>query len=171
MRGWSQAETARRFFVSDDTIRAWLRQADEDALIQTRTSVNRFPEFVRYVVQQIKLFCPALGKVKIADKLARAGIPIGKTTFERILKEKPVKEPEPSDETGKQRCIVARYAGHTMHADLTTVPISGGFWTNCSPFTRAELARVLMAAERRGSLLASVDGLRRFQERAFFRGK
>ena len=24
MRGWSKAETARRFFVSDDTIRAWL---------------------------------------------------------------------------------------------------------------------------------------------------
>ncbi len=26
MRGWSKAETARRFFVSDDTIRAWLRR-------------------------------------------------------------------------------------------------------------------------------------------------
>ena len=25
MRGWSKAETARRFGVSDDTIRAWLR--------------------------------------------------------------------------------------------------------------------------------------------------
>ena len=100
MRGWSKAETARRFFVSDDTIRAWLRRADDDSLIQTRTPVNRFPDFVRYVVQRIKLFCPTLGKVKIADKLARAGIHIGKTTVGRILKEKPAKEPEPSDETG-----------------------------------------------------------------------
>ena len=133
MRGWSKAETARRFFVSDDTIRAWLRRADEDSLIQTRTPVNRFPEIVRYVVQRIKLFCPTLGKVKIADKLARAGIHIGKTTVQRILKEKPAKEPEPSDETGKQSRIVAKYAGHTMHADLTTVPISGGFWTNWVP--------------------------------------
>ena len=89
-------------------------------------------------VQQIKLFCPALGKVKIADQLARAGIHIGKTTVQRILKEKPVKEPEPSDETGKQRCIVAKYAGHTMHADLTTVPISGGFWTNWVPHSLAQ---------------------------------
>ncbi len=26
MRGWSKAETARRFFISDDTIRAWLKR-------------------------------------------------------------------------------------------------------------------------------------------------
>lgn len=133
MRGWSKAETARRFFVSDDTIRAWLRRADDDSLIQTRTPVNRFPDFVRYAVQRIKLFCPSLGKAKIADKLAKAGIHIGKTTVQRILKEKPAKEPGPSDETGKQTRIVAKYAGHTMHADLTAVPISGGFWANWVP--------------------------------------
>ena len=133
MRGWSKAETARRFFVSDDTIRAWLRRSDDGSLIQTKTSVNRFPDFVRYTVQRIKLFCPTLGKVKIADKLARAGIHIGKTTVWRILKEKPAKEPESSDETGKQSRIVAKYPSHTMHADLTTVPISGGFWTNWVP--------------------------------------
>ena len=138
MRGWSKAETARRFFVSDDTIRAWLRRADEDSLIQTRTPVNRFPDIVRYAVQQIKLFCPSLGKVKIADKLARAGIHIGKTTVERILKEKPAKKPEPSDETGKQSRIVAKYAGHTMHADLTAVPISGGSWTNWVPYSLSQ---------------------------------
>ena len=39
-----KAETARRFFVSDDTIRAWLRRADDDSLVDTHTSVNRFPE-------------------------------------------------------------------------------------------------------------------------------
>jgi len=133
MRGWSKAETARRFFVSEDTIRAWLRRADDNSLIQTRTPVNRFPDIVRYLVRRIKLFCPTLGKVKIADKLARAGIHIGKTTVQRILKEKPAKEPQPSDETGEESRIVAKYAGHTMHADLTTVPISGGFWTHWVP--------------------------------------
>jgi len=35
MRGWSKTETARRFFVSDDTIRSWLRRADDDTLLQT----------------------------------------------------------------------------------------------------------------------------------------
>jgi len=29
MRGWSQAETARLFFVTDDTMRAWLRRVIE----------------------------------------------------------------------------------------------------------------------------------------------
>ncbi len=37
MRGWSKAETARHFFVSDDTIRSWLRRVDDDSLLQTAT--------------------------------------------------------------------------------------------------------------------------------------
>ena len=134
MRGWNKAETARHFFVSDDTIRAWLWRADDDSLVDTHTPVNRFPDFVRYAVQQIKLFCPTLGKVKIADKLARAGIHIGKTTVERILKEKPDYAPGPrTDDDGKQCKIVSKYPGHTWNADLTAVPISGGFWTNWIP--------------------------------------
>ncbi len=134
MRGWNKTKTARHFFVSDDTIQAWLGRTDDDSLVQTRTPVNRFPDLVRYVVQQIKLFCPTLGKAKIADKLARAGIHIGKTTVQRILKERPTESPEPTiDDTGKQCRIVSKYPSHTWHADLTAVPISGGFWTNWVP--------------------------------------
>ncbi len=76
MRGWNKAETARRFFVTDDTMRTWVRRIDDDSLVDTRTPVNRFPDFIRYAVQQVKLFCPTLGKVKIADMLARAGDPL-----------------------------------------------------------------------------------------------
>jgi hypothetical protein len=72
MRGWNKAETSRHFLVSDDTIRDWLRRVDDDALVQTSTPVNRFPDVVRYSIQQIKLFCPTLGKLKIAEKLARS---------------------------------------------------------------------------------------------------
>ena len=135
MRGWSKAETARRFFVSDDTIRSWLRRADDDSLLQTATPVNRFPDFIRHTVQQIKLFCPSLGKVKIAETLARAGIHIGKTTVGRILDEKPsvAPGPSPSKETGKSSRIVSKHLNHTWHADTTAVPISGGFWTNWLP--------------------------------------
>ena len=100
MRGWSKAETARHFFVTDDTIRSWLRRVDDDSLVQTQTPVNRFPDLIRYAVQQIKLFCPTLGKVKIADMLARAGIHIGKTTVGRILKEKPAHAPDPDNDSG-----------------------------------------------------------------------
>jgi transposase InsO family protein len=136
MRGWSNAETARRFFVSDDTIRSWLRRADDaDSLLQLATPVNRFPDFIRYAVQQIKLFCPSLGKVKIAETLARAGIHNGKSTVGRILNEKPAVAPEPPacNETGKSSRIVSKYPNHTWHADTTAVPISGGFWTNWLP--------------------------------------
>ena len=98
MRGWNKTETARHFSVSDDTIRAWLQRAEDDSLVQTPTPVNRFPDFVRYTVQQIQLFCPSLGKVKIADMLARAGIHIGQTTVGRILKEKHYTAPDPSSD-------------------------------------------------------------------------
>jgi putative transposase len=131
--GWNQAETARHFFVSDETIRAWHRRADDDSLLQTTTPVNRFPDFVRYATQQIKLFCPSLGKVKIAETLARAGVHIGKTTVGRILKEKPSDRTESTDNTGKCNRIVSKYPNHTWHADLTVVPIAGGFWTNWIP--------------------------------------
>jgi len=45
MRGWSKAEVSRHFLVSDDTIREWLRRADDDSLVQAPTPVNRFPAF------------------------------------------------------------------------------------------------------------------------------
>jgi putative transposase len=111
------------------------RRADDDSLLQTTTPVNRFPDFVRYAVQRIKLFCPSLGKVKIAETLARAGIHIGKTTVGRILKEKTVDSPDPAEDTSKCSRIVSKYPNHTWHADLTAVPISGGFWTNWFPNT------------------------------------
>jgi transposase InsO family protein len=129
LRGWNQTETVRHFLISDDTIRSWLRRADDDSLLQTNSPVNRFPEFVRYTVQQIKLFCPGLGKVKIAETLARAGVHLGKTTVERILQEKPIKAPESTVEETSTCEIVSKYPNHTWHADLTAVPISGGFWT------------------------------------------
>ncbi len=134
MRGWNKAETTRHFFVADDTVRPWLRRVDDDSLVQTQTPVNRFPDFVRLAVQQIKLFCPTLGKVKIAAMLARAGIHIGKTTVGRILNEKPVAPPDPTNDESATQCrIVSKYPGHTVHADLTAVPISGGFWSNWLP--------------------------------------
>ncbi len=84
----------------------------------------------------MKLYCPAFGKVKIAEKLARVGVHIGKTTVGRILQEKPADEPKPrrSDVEASTSRIVAKYPNHTVHADLTAVPISGGFWTNWFPF-------------------------------------
>ncbi len=71
-RGWNMAQTADRFLLSPTTISSWMGRLDEGvegALLQTRTPVNRFPDFVRYLVQWLKLVCPRLGKVKIAQIL------------------------------------------------------------------------------------------------------
>ncbi len=103
-RGWSLAQAARTFHVTPATIASWLKRTDESspsALVQMREPVNRFPDFVRYIVQRLKMLCPAMGKVKIAQTLARAGLHLGASTVGRILKEEPVGlQPPPAAEQG-----------------------------------------------------------------------
>jgi len=64
----------------------------ENALIQISEPVNKFPSFVRYLVQPLKAFIPALGKEKIAQTLARAGLHLGVTTVGRMIKDKDSKD-------------------------------------------------------------------------------
>ena len=88
-RGWSLEQTASTFQVTSATIADWLKRLDEDgpqALVQLRSPVNRFPDCVAYVVQRMKTLCPSMGKVKIAETLARAGLHLGATTVGRMLK-------------------------------------------------------------------------------------
>jgi transposase InsO family protein len=77
-----------------------------------------------------------LGKVKIAQTLARAGLHLGSTTVGRILKEKPHHEPSASvDEVANEgRIVTAKYANHVWHTDLTIVPTCLGYWCSWSPF-------------------------------------
>ena len=137
--GWSLTQTAQEFLITADTIRFWLKRVDEEgpnALVQLREPVNKFPHFVRYLVQQLKALCPMLGKVKIAQILARAGLHLGATTVGRMLKEKPI--PKPGDDQkkdGKNRVVTSKYPNHLWLIDLTTVPIGPGFWTTWQPFS------------------------------------
>jgi hypothetical protein len=74
--------------VTAETIASWLQRIDEEgpkALVQLPEPVNKFPDFVRAMVQRLKTLCPMLGKVKIAQILARAGLHLGVTTVGRIL--------------------------------------------------------------------------------------
>lgn len=53
-RGWSLEQSARVFHVTAATIASWmkrLREGGADALVQLEEPVNRFPDFVRYMVQ------------------------------------------------------------------------------------------------------------------------
>ena len=136
-RGWSKQKTADSFHLTAATIATWMRRLDEtgpDALVQLPEPVNRFPDFVRYAIQRLKSLCPSMGKVKIAEVLARAGLHLGSTTVGRILKEHPVPPQTSLKPNTEERHATADPPNHVWHVDLTTVPVSGGFWAPWSPF-------------------------------------
>ena len=104
--------------------------------------VNKFPDFVAYLLQRLKTLSPSMGKVKIAQTLARAGLHLGATTIGRMLKRPPARQPQisPRPQSGSgpgvrtaERIVTANYPGHVWHVDLTVVP-TGGFWTSWVPF-------------------------------------
>jgi len=76
-------------------------------LVQLREPVNKFPDFVRFVVQQLKALCPTMGKRKIAGTLVRAGMHLGTTTVGNILKEEPVAPPEVAVHWGWGRFVIS----------------------------------------------------------------
>ncbi len=154
-RSWSLEQAAKAFLVMAETIGSWVRRIEEagtEALVQTSQPVNKFPEFVRYLVQRLKVLCPSLGKQKIAQVLCRAGLHLGTTTIGRILKEDPHPEPvekhtasaqaveevpqvEKAPAETVQRVITAKRINHVWHVDLTLVPTQLGFWASWLPFS------------------------------------
>jgi putative transposase len=154
-RGWSLEQAAKTFLVTADTISSWVRRIDEEgsgALVQTFKPVNKFPEYVRYLVQRLKVLCPSMGKQKIAQVLCRAGLHLGTTTVGRILKEPPhpksVKRQAASSQSAEtalqaenvpaeaaKRAVTAKRINHVWHVDLTLVPTGLGFWASWLPFS------------------------------------
>ena len=98
-----------------------------------------------------------MGKVKLAQSLARAGLHLAVSTVGRIRNE-PVPTPSsdgpvlgdtplsmpPTTETSdglhhsdtamSLRRAIAKRSNHVWHVDLTAVPIAGGFWVPWLPF-------------------------------------
>lgn len=139
-RGWSWEQTARRFQVTEPTIASWLTRLEEQgpaALVRTPVPVNKFPQFVGYLVRRFKILCPELGKRKLAAMLARAGLHLGATTVARLWKAIPAQptgtEQAPHDQA--PRSIVARQPHDVWHVDLTVVPTGGGFWVPWLPWS------------------------------------
>jgi len=135
-RGWSLSQTANRFLVTPATIASWMQRLDEEgpeALVQVRDPVNRFPDFVRYIVCRLKVPCPTMGKVKIAQVLCRAGLHLGSATVGRMLQEPLRPRPTAEAET-TARVVTAKRPNHVWHVDLSAVPISSGFWTAWLPW-------------------------------------
>jgi transposase InsO family protein len=140
-RGWSQAQTAKVFQVTAATIASWSQRLDEEgpsALLRTRVPVNKFPDFIRYLVQRLQSLCPRLGKVKIAQILARAGLHLGVTTVACMRRDPPKPAPTKPTTMPSASRLSAKYPNHVWHVDLTTVPTSAGRWASwlpmCWPF-------------------------------------
>jgi putative transposase len=139
-RGWSIAQTACVFQVTEATIAAWDKRLDEggpNPLLRTPAPVNKYPEFVRAIVQRLQTLGGHLGKVKIAQVLARAGLHLAASTVGRIRKEPPIGEPNPppvKPMPSARRVVMAQRSNHVWHADLTVVPTRAGMWTSWLPF-------------------------------------
>ena len=137
-RSWSLSQTARAFHVTAATVSTWMRRLEEegaDALVQLHEPVNRFPEFVRYAVLRLGKLCPTMGKKKLAETLARAGLHVGATTVERILNEKPPALPKKAVENDPvETAIHAKAPDHVWHIGMTAVPIGPGMWCSWLPF-------------------------------------
>jgi putative transposase len=137
-RGWSLEQTARMFQVTAATIASWGKRLDEHgprALLQSPGPVNRFPDYVRAAVQRLQALCPRLGKVKIAQILARAGLHLAVSSVGRIRRELPTCPipPQRLSTTPALRRVTAARPNHVWHVDLTVVPTAAGFWVPWLP--------------------------------------
>jgi hypothetical protein len=144
------AQAARVFPVTEETIASWLTRVDEQgehALVQTPEPVNRFPDYVGYLVRWLKSMCPTPGNKRIAQVVARAGLHLGTTTVRRMLRKVsrqgdlveaalPTAEGEASPISA--RVVTAKYPNHVLHVDLTGVPTAAGFWVPWIPFARPQ---------------------------------
>jgi len=85
------------------------------------------------------MLCPTLGKVRIAQMLARAGLHLSASTVGRMLK-RDLSRDDIAEEmpVASDRVVRARGPNHTWHVDLTTIPTSAGFWVSWFPHARVQ---------------------------------
>ena len=88
-----------------------------------------------------------MGKKRMAQIQARAGLTLGVSTVGRIQKEGAGKRPEPMESAVSKEPVVKQVKGspvqakapnHVWQVDLTLVPTAAGFWTPWLPFAIAQ---------------------------------
>jgi len=138
--GMSNTQAAKVFLVSETTIASWQKRRDEKghkALLQLNQPVNKFPDFVRYIVQRFNALCPILCKKKIAQILSRAGLHLAATTVGRFIQDKDQDTPDSQVQVivkpEKTQVVRAKYPNHLWHVDLSVTPTAIGFWVPWTP--------------------------------------
>jgi transposase InsO family protein len=87
---------------------------------QTIVPVNRYSDFVAYLVQRLRVLCPTMGRRRIADVLARAGLHLGPSTVRRMSHDTG-RPDDPEAATARRRQLVAKAPNHVWSLDLTTL--------------------------------------------------
>jgi len=138
--GWNTEQTARRFAVTPATIASWMERLDEqgpDALVQTRSPVNRYPDFVSLVVRNLHDVATSFGKRRLANVLGRCGLRLAATTVKRMLRTAS-RKPRPRRLTAHRattgRVVTSKHPHHIWNIDLTTFA-TAGFWVPWWPFS------------------------------------
>jgi transposase InsO family protein/DNA-binding transcriptional regulator YiaG len=132
MRGINTMQLAQRFQVTVQSVRRWLRGVKSgNGVVCLPDKMTRYPDYLRHIIQQLKMYCPLLGRFKMADILARVGLHISASTVRRIIYEPPVVMAEPVKPN--PRILKSNDPNHIWSADLTLVPTDHGFWLPVPP--------------------------------------
>jgi len=102
------------------------------ALVQTAEPVNKYPDFIAYLIRRLKVLCPTMGKARIANVLCRAGLHPSTTTVGRMLRGTTGWEVVTMPPAEARR-IHSKKPDHIWNVDLTTVPTNMGFWCSWMP--------------------------------------
>jgi transposase InsO family protein len=139
--------------LAPSTVAEWLARVDEggeQALLRIPVPVNRFPDFVEHLVQQLAALVPTMGKVRVAQGLARAGLHLSASTLARRKATKPT-APLPRQTAAAsaaggadapptpRRVVTAKAPNHTWHVDFTVMPTALGSWVPWLPFSLPNL--------------------------------
>lgn len=151
-RHWNASQLAKRLMLSPSTVLEWMDRLSakgEQEFLKLPDVVNRFPDFVGAVARELKVHFPHLGKVKVQQLLARAGLHLAVSTVGRMLRGETVRRPP--RKPGRQwagtpvveaaikdeipGAVTAKRPNHVWHVDITVVPTALGFWAPWWPFS------------------------------------
>ena len=63
-RGWNLKQASEKFLIDSQTLSSWDKRMDEDgpnALVQIKEPVNKYPDYLRYGIQELKALIPLMG--------------------------------------------------------------------------------------------------------------